>query len=74
MRCTFDGVEYDGSIYLTGNAHPKVMIDFNKWKSIKGSAIRSEIQDSTSTRAWRSSTIMSRVTRSAGDNESVCWC
>ena len=47
MRCTFDNVEYDGSIYLTGGAHPKVMIDFNKWKSIKGSAIRSEIQDST---------------------------
>ena len=71
LRCTFDGIEYDGSIYLTGNAHPKAMIDFNKWKSIKGAAIRCEIQDSTKHKGME--IVYNHVQGHAvrGDNESV---
>jgi hypothetical protein len=49
-RCTFKGTSsdlmvYDGIVYMTGGAHPKVMIDFNRWEHIRGAAIRSEITD-----------------------------
>lgn len=52
-RCLFDGINYDGMIYFTGNNHPEVRVDHNEFRNITGSAVRCELQSGTNNRGMR---------------------
>ena len=70
-RCLFDGVAYDGMIYLTGGGHPDVRIDHNEFRNISGSAVRSEIKNSLDHQNMRIDHNYFNGHQPLGDSESV---